>query len=325
MMQTRQIAQKKLDEVIKIKKLLDKYKIVGLAHLEKMPANALHRLRTALRKDVVIHVSKKKLAKRAFEESGKKNLIELGKGMTGITAILFTDMNPITLAQYLKSKAVKGVAKAGDIAPIDIMVQEGDTKLAPGPIISELNQNLKVPTMIKNGTIHIRTNTITHKKGEVINDKQAQLLSRLGIEPIEVKLDFYSAWEDGEIIPTEVLNLNIDEVLGNFKAGVSNAYKVAVGINFLTSETIIPLVQKAARSAIGVALELPIFIPDLLTTYISRAACNAAVVESTVFGVSEAQAAPAKSDDKSKKDSKKIEKKDSDDDVMGAGIGSLFG
>jgi hypothetical protein len=163
-----------------------------------------------------------------------------------------------------------------------------------------------------------------HKIAQATNDWMSDSFQDQIIKDAETGVTYYKKLlNDAGTLVYEYYRTYTEQEL--FKAGVSNAYKVAVGINFLTSETIIPLVQKAARSAIGVALELPIFIPDLLTTYISRAACNAAVVESTVFGVSEAQAAPAKSDDKSKKDSKKIEKKDSDDDVMGAGIGSLFG
>ena len=112
-------------------------------NLLKVPAKALHGLRDSLRGDVVITMSKKKLIRRAFINSGKEHLVELADQIQGITALLFTNMNPIKLAQFLESKAVKGPAKPGDIAPVEIVVKAGDTKIAPGPIISELNQNLK--------------------------------------------------------------------------------------------------------------------------------------------------------------------------------------
>ena len=194
------VSKAKKAEVERIQQLVEQYNVIGLARINKVPAKALHGLRDTLRGDVVITMSKKKLIVKAFENSKKKNLTAIAEEIDGITALLFTDMNPIKLAQFLESKAVKGPAKPGDIAPVDIMVKAGDTKIAPGPIISELNQNLKAPTMIKNGTVHIRTDTITHKIGDMIDSKQAQLLARLGVEPMTVKLDFYSAWEEGEII-----------------------------------------------------------------------------------------------------------------------------
>jgi large subunit ribosomal protein L10 len=238
MMHTAAVSSAKKEEVSRIQKLAEEYKVIGLANLEKVPAKALHGLRDQLRGDVVITMSKKKLIEIAFKELNKTQLAEFARGMRGVSALLFTDMNPIKLAQFLESKAVKGPAKGGDIAPINIEVKAGDTKIAPGPIISELNQHLKAPTMIKNGTIHIRNDTITHKVGDLISDKQAQLLARLGVEPMTIKLDFYSAWEEGEIIPPEVLHLNVDELLDNVRLGASQAMNLAIGLNMITDETI---------------------------------------------------------------------------------------
>lgn len=321
MMEQRKVSEKKIQEVSELKSLLNKYNIVGLARIEKVPAKAFHNLRNTLRKDVVIRVSKKRLIKFAFAEIGKPNLPELADQIEGITALLLTNMNPITLAQYLESKAVKGPAKPGDIAPIDIMVKEGDTKLAPGPIISELNQNLKLPTMIKNGTIHIRTDTVTHKVGQVIDAKQAQLLARLGVEPITVKLDFYAAWENGELIPTEVLHLDPEKILANVRLAVSEGLSIAMELGVVTSETIEPMVSKAVRQANAVAMELPVIFPDLIPTYLAKAVSTANYINMEAVGGGSAAPAAEKKDTKPAKE----EKKKSDEDEMGDGLSSLFG
>jgi len=320
MMRNHAVSPKKVEEINYLKKLVETYKVVGLAHVTKMPAKSLHTLRTQLRGEVVIHMTKKSLFKRAFQESKKENLDELGKSATGITALLFTNMNPIALAKYLKSKAVKGPAKPGDIAPIDIEVKAGDTKISPGPIISELNQNLKLPTMIKNGTIHIRTDTITHKKGELITDKAAQLLTRLGIEPMNIEMDFYAAWEDGSVLPDAVLHLDEEALLGNVRLAASEAMNVALSLGVIVPETITPLISKAQRSAIAVATSLPIFIPDLLPNYISKAVVQASFINASVFGGSES-AAPVK---EAAAPTKKEESKKDDDLTMGEGIASFF-
>lgn len=308
------IAQSKIEEVSRIEKLVNEYKIVGLAQLNKVPAKALHGLRNSLRGDVVITMSKKKLITKAFANTGKDNLVELANQIQGVTALLFTNMNPIKLAQFLESKAVKGPAKPGDIAPIDIIVKAGDTKIAPGPIISELNQNLKTPTLIKNGTVHIRTDTVTHHVGDFIDPKQAQLLGRLGLEPMTIKLDFYSAWEAGEIIPTEVLHLNVDEILGNVTLAASEALNVALALGVMTPETVKPLLTKGIRAARAIGLALPdMFIPELVDAYVAKAQREANAMQTTAFGEEEAaeeEAAPAP----------KEEPKDEEP----SGLGSLF-
>jgi large subunit ribosomal protein L10 len=324
MLKQRQVSAKKLEEVKYLTSMLNKYNVVGLAHLNKMPAKSLHNLRSQLRGEVVIHMTKKKIFQRAFIDSKKPNLDELGKMATGITALLFTNMNPFKLAQYLKSKAVKGPAKGGDIAPMDIVVAAGDTKIPPGPIISELNQGLKLPTMIKNGTIHVRTDTVTHKKGEVINDKAAQLLSRLGIEPITIELEFYGAWDAGDVLPDAVLHVDTTKVVEDFKVGAASALNLALSLGIITPETIIPLVIKSQRDAMAVALELPMIIPDLIPNYFQKALAQASVVNASVFGIPETKkAAPDASAKEEKKDSPK-KKDETDDEKMGEGIASLF-
>lgn len=319
MMRKTHISEIKVQEVARIESLLDQYKVIGLARLNKVPAKALHNLRDTLRGDVVITMSKKKLIHRAFTNSGKNNLESLANQIQGITALLFTNMNPIKLAQFLESKAVKGAAKPGDIAPADIVVKAGDTKLAPGPIISELNQNLHVPTLIKNGTIHIRSDKVTHHVGDLIDAKQAQLLARLGVEPMTIKLDFYSAWEDGELIPEEVLHLDVEEILGNVRLAASQAFNLSMSIGFLTDETVEPLISKAAREAHALALELPIFIPELLDSYVAKAVRQANSVNVTAFGSESEEEA----EEASPEAEKEVQK--DDDEEMGGGIANLFG
>ncbi|MHA1721401.1 MAG: 50S ribosomal protein L10 [Promethearchaeota archaeon] len=308
------VSAAKIQEVEKIKNLVKDFKVIGLAKLEKVPAKALHNLRDTLRGDVVIRMSKKKLIQRAFKESGKKNLSDLADQINGITAMLFTDMNPIKLAQFLESKAVKGPAKPGDIAPVDIVVKAGDTKIAPGPIISELNQNLRVQTLIKNGTIHIRSDAITHHVGDLIDSKQAQLLGRLGIEPMTIKLDFYSAWEDGEIIPAEVLHLDINQILDNVRLAASEALNLSLELGMITDDTIKPLMIKAIRSSYALALNLPIFIPELVDQYMAKATREAGAINGAVFGGEEQ---PEPENEPEPEPEKKEEEP--------SGLGSLFG
>ncbi len=319
----RAVSPAKLAEVDRLNQLLKKYKVIGLAGINKVPAKALHNLRNTLRKDVVITISKKRIIKRAFDKSGLPHLSELADQIQGITALLFTDMNPIKLLQFLESKAVKGPAKPGDIAPIDILVRAGDTKLAPGPIISELNQHLKLPTMIKDGTIHIRQDTMTHKTGELIQAKQAQLLARLGIEPMVIKLDFYAAWEEGELIPSSILRLNEEEIFAHIRLAAAQAVNLAISLGVLTPETLSGFLIKGIREASAIATSIPVFFPELLDQYFTKATAQAQVLNAAVFGGATAQSS-VKPETKSSASSKKEEKK-SDEEELGAGISSLFG
>ncbi len=318
------VAQAKLEKIKELKELINKYSVIGLVNIEKVPASALHDIRDNLRGDAVIRMYKKKLISKAFEDSDKENLMDLFERIKGISSLLFTDMNPIKLAQYMEEQAVKGFAKAGDIAPVEIEVKAGDTGLLPGPIISELSQYLGVAPMTKDGTIHVRQDKITHKPGDVIEEKQAQLLSRLDIKPMTIKLDFYCAWEDGSVLPDEVLHLNIEEILDNVKVGASQARNLALGLEMITEETIEPLMIKGAQSARALGLELPIFIPELLETYLSKATSQANILNATALGLEIQPAQAANDDDEGDGDSAEPEEEEEEDEEP-AGLGALFG
>ena len=317
MMQKREVPKEKVEEVKKLVSIIKAYKCIGFVNVEKVPANSLHKMRATLRGQVLMRMSKKRLYIRALEASGITGITQMSEFIHGNSALIATNMNPFELFQLLKSKAVKGPAKGGDIAPEDIIVKAGDTKLAPGPIISELNQHLKLPTNIK-GTVHVREDTITHHKGDVINDKQAQLLARLGITPMTIMLDFYIAFENGEIIPRAILETDFEKLLSEVASAHQMAVSLAMELGLISKETIEPLIIKAYRNMKALAMDSSIIVPELISDYFGTAMAQAKAVEISAFGLT-VEAPESSTTAASTSESKKEPPKDED-----VGIGGLF-
>jgi len=315
MMHNREVSKAKIEEVKELVKLIKGYKCVGFVNVENVPAKSLHQMRASLRGQVVIRMSKKRFYTRALEASGIPGITQMSEYIHGNSAIIATNMNPFELFSVLKSKAVKGPAKGGDLAPEDILVKAGDTKLAPGPIISELTQHLKLPTNIK-GTVHVREDTVTHHKGDVITDKQAQLLARLGITPMTIMLDFYIAYENGELLPEEVLNADFDQILKDVAGAHQAALALAMELGLITKETIEPLIIRAYRNMKALAMDSSIIVPELLEDYFGTAVMQGKVLEAEAFGI----AAPPSDDSHSSSNGKHDEPEKSED----VGIGGLF-
>ncbi|MHA1727637.1 MAG: 50S ribosomal protein L10 [Promethearchaeota archaeon] len=319
-----QISEKKIKEIALLKKYIKEYDIIGLVSMEKINAKAIQNLRKKLRGKVVMRMSKKRIMKRALKESeeefNKANLSNLIEEIQGISALIFTNMNPISFNKFLEDNSTKGAAKAGDIAPGEIEVTAGDTRIPPGPIISELNSVLHLPTMIKEGTIHIREDTITHEEGDEINLKQALLLGRLGIEPMTVILNFYAAWENGEIISEDILKLDEGKIISDIQSAVTNANSLAIALGIITEETIEPMFLKAIREANVLAIELGLLTPDMVPLYFSKAIQTASYINGLLFGEEDST---EKNPPQEKEKKKKNDKKQKDDEP--AGIGALFG
>jgi large subunit ribosomal protein L10 len=177
---------------------------------------------------------------------------------------------------------------------------------------------LRLPTSIQNDTIWIREDTQTHSAGDIVDVKQAAVLKKLGVTPIASLIKIHYAWADGEIIPEEILYMDMEQFHKDLSSAYFSAQNLALELGIVDKETIKPLIQKAHRGAIGLVFELPLYFEDLRDEYIRKAASNANIIKSMVLGGDLPVA-----ETKSKTESKKDESKEEEDDEVG--IGGLFG
>ena len=300
MINNKPVPQWKIDEIEYLIELLKSYKniaVIEVAHINDLQIQSMRKL---LRGKTIFRMSKKSLQLRAIDqyqkESKKKNLDELSKNIPGQSSLVFTNLDLFELKKIFLKNEWMVAAKPNEITPVDIWVPEGDTGLPTGQVISELNMTLRLPTKIMNDTIHIRENTRTHKAGDIVSIKQASVLKKLGITPIESLIKIHFAWSDGEIIPEEILYMNIEQ----FKQEVVTGY----------------------REALGILYEMPFFLEDMTEEYIQKAISQANVLNTIVFGegiqISTKEETP-KVEEKKEEEDKESKKSES------VGIGGLFG
>ena len=184
------VLDEKTSEVEEIKEILQEYKSIGIASLKKVRALQLQELKKSMAGKVKLRVLKNTLTKIAIEELNNENLKKLEPYIEGSNVLLFTDINPFKLALMLERGKIKTTAKSGDIAAMDVVVPQGNTGQAPGPIISQLN-GAGLPTRIESGSVWVAKDTLVVRKGEVINERLAGVLSKLGIKAVEAGLGLY--------------------------------------------------------------------------------------------------------------------------------------
>jgi large subunit ribosomal protein L10 len=328
MITEREVPQWKKDEVEYLVKLMKKYKNIIVIRVSNINDRQIQEMRKILRGDAVIRMSKKSLQQRALEkyekETEKDNLDTLRNTIPGQSALMFTDLDPFELKRTFLDNKWMVAAKPGQEAPVDILVPKGDTGLPTGQVISEFNMILKLPTTLKNDTIHIREDTVTHEKGDVVSTKEASVLKKLGIEPIESIIYIHSAWTDGDLIPADVIYMDMETFREDIVSAYNTARTLAIEMNFIDSETIEPLVQKAYREALSLLFELPLLDTSLMEEYIKKAQINATMVNNSVFGGGSAPQGAQKSKGTQEKEKKEEKKEEESDDGEPAGIGSLF-
>jgi len=317
------IPQWKLDEVENLEGLFKDYSNVAVIEMAKLNDRQIQEMRKILRGKAIIKMSKKSLQLRAIEnyknKAKKANLDEFAERIPGQAALCFTNLDIFELKKIFNQSEWMVPAKPGEITPVDIWVNSGDTGLPTGQVISELNMTLRLPTSIQNDTIWIREDTQTHSAGDVVDVKQAAVLKKLGVAPIASLIKIHYAWAEGEIIPEEILYMDMEQFNKDLSSAYFSAQNLALELGIVDKETIKPLIQKAHRGALALLFELPLYFEDLRDEYIRKAVSNANIINSMVLGGDLPVA-----ETKTEKESKKEESKDEEPEEE-VGIGGLFG
>ncbi len=278
------VLEEKRKIIEKIVDYAEKYKLIGIVDFYGLPARQLQDMREKLREKATIIMTKKTLMKRALEEiekKGKENVTKLLDHLDGQPAFIFTNENPFRLFKLLKENQSPAPIKPGQVAPEDIYVRAGKTNFTPGPIIGELGA-FKIKTGVEGGKVVIKEDVCVAKKGEVVNEKLANILQRLGIEPMKIGLKLLAIWEDKIIYTPEILDVSTEEILKQIEENARASFILAVEISYLCKETIQPLIIKAHNDALLLALEREILTKDTLDKILAKAHAQALALQETI-------------------------------------------
>ena len=264
-------APKKKTVVKKVADLIKEYPIIGVVNMENLPTPQLQRMRAQLRGKVDLLMTKRRLMLKAMDAvKDKPGFEKLKESMRGMPALLFTKENPFTLFKTLKQNKSKAPAKAGQTAPSDIIVSAGPTPFAPGPVIGELGA-LGIKSAVEGGKIAIKSDTKVCSEGDVISEQLASMLTRLGIEPMEIGLDLLAVYEKGTIYPKSVLDVDEEKFMGDLMLSASQAHTLAMDIGYVTPDTIEPMIQRTYRAAKDIAKEGKFMADEIAAELVEQA------------------------------------------------------
>ena len=331
----KKIPQWKVDSVENLTTTIDESKMIGLVNVEGVGAKQLQGIRDSLRSSATMKMARNTLMIRALEKSKKKGVNDLIKYVSGPVAFVFSDQDPFVLSKFLGENKAAAPAKGGQISPKDIIVPAMNTGVAPGPFISEL-AGLKIPSRVKGGTIHITDDTVAVKAGAVISNAMAMMLSRLGIEPMELQLKLIAAYSDGAVLTADNFDVSLEDLFKQVLLGHQYAVNLSVNTGIPTAETMPLIIAKANMEAKSLTLKIGFFVPEMLNEFLAKANSEAmalamAVAEKDPEAIpsevlDQAQTAAASTvavTTEAEKPDEPEEEEEDEEEV--AGIGSLFG
>ena len=343
---TETIPEWKRQETDELVDFLESYGSIGIVDITGIPSRQLQDMRRELYGTAALRVSRNTLIERALAEAdGDRE--QLADYVSGQIGLIGTNENPFGLYQQLEASKTPAPINAGEIAPNDIVIPEGDTGIDPGPFVGEL-QTIGANARIDGGSIKVVEDSKVLSAGEEVSVDLANVLAELGIEPKEVGLDLRGVFSDGVLFSPEELDIDIDEYVADLKSASSAARNLSINAEYPTTRTVPSMLAKAAGEAKSVGLSAAVESPDLADDLVSKAdgqvrALAAAIDDDEALpeelrGVKAATAAPTTDDDADEDDAdggdedadateESTDEDDAEDDAEDGGdaLGDMFG
>merc|ERR1712127_46792 len=182
----------------KLTSLLDEYPKCFIVGADNVGSKQMQEIRTALRGQAVVLMGKNTMMRKAIRGHLETNpdLERLLPHIKQNVGFVFTNMELLHVRDLLLANKVKAPAKAGALAPVDVVVPAQNTGM--GPEKTSFFQALAIPTKITKGTIEIIKDVDLIKFGDRVGMSEAT------------------------------------QLLGKFAAGVRNVAAVCLTINYPT-------------------------------------------------------------------------------------------
>jgi len=299
---------------------LDKYQKIVVVGADNVGSNQMQKIRHDLRGTAEILMGKNTMVRRALREYVESNpkvepLIGLVKNNIGF---VFTNGDLAEVEKKLLHHRVGAPAKAGIVAPNDVIVPKGPTGMEPTQ--TSFLQALNIASKINKGQVEIVSDVHLIKAGEKVGSSEATLLQKLNIKPFSYGLAVLHVYDNGYVLDPAVLKLTDSDILGKFRSGITNVASLSLAIGYPTLASLPHALSNAYKRVLAVAVETAYSFPaaEKIKAYIANPSAFAAAAP-----VAAAAAAPAAAV-KEAAPVKEEKKEESDDDDMFGG-GGLFG
>ena len=339
--QTETIPEWKREEVDELVDFVESFNSVGVVGVTGIPSRQLQAMRRDLHGSADVRMSRNTLMTRALEAVGD-GVDELADTVAGQVALIGTNDNPFGLYKQLEASKTPAPINAGEVAPNDVVIPEGDTGVDPGPFVGEL-QTVGAAARIMDGSIVVTEDSTVLEEGDVVDEDLANVLTELGIEPKEVGLDLKGVYSEGVRFEPDELAIDVDEYRADVESAAAAARNLSVNAAYPTATTAGTLLAKASSEAKAVGLfaeiESPDVVPDLIGKADAQIRALAAAIDDDealpeeLRGVEAAPAPETEADDTEDTDeetTQDVEETDDDADEDdgddgGEGLGAMFG
>jgi len=239
------VSKEKLRTVKELVELIESNNTIMLASIKSLPLKQFQKIKKQLSQEVAIKVVKKRIFKKSLDSSKKTNVKDLANFIKEDCAVLISNMDAFELSYKLSESKSPVKAKAGQISPIDIEIETGQTDLPAGPAVSELG-GLGITVKVTQGKIEIVSPRVIVKEGKKISEEAASVMGKLNILPFSVGFIPLVAYDSKSAKIYESIKVDKEGTIESLQESARKALAFAVSIAFTTKDSLKFLLAKAA-------------------------------------------------------------------------------
>jgi len=293
----------------KLTTLLDEYPKCFIVGADNVGSKQMQEIRIALRGQAVVLMGKNTMMRKAIRGHLEKNpdLERLLPYIKMNVGFVFTKEDLIHVRDMLLANKVKAPAKAGALAPLNVVVPAQNTGM--GPEKTSFFQALAIPTKITKGTIEIINDVELITAGDRVGMSEATLLNMLKVSPFTYGLIVQKVYDSGSVFDPEILDITDEDLKAKFMAGVANVAAVSLAISYPTIASVPHSVVNGMKNLLAVAAVTEISFKEAETLKAFLADPSAFAAAAPVAAAATDAAAPAAA--------AKEESEEEEDDDMG--------
>jgi large subunit ribosomal protein LP0 len=238
----------------KLEKAFTVYKNILIISVDFVGSRQMQDVRMAIRGKGEIVMGKNTIMRKVIRDNSEKmpQLAGLLPFIRGNMGFVFTNSDLNALRKTVTEFKMPAAAKAGVVAPCDVIIPPGATGLDPGQ--TSFFQTLNVATKIVKGSIEITNEVHLCTAGEKVSASAVALLSKLGKKPFEYGIKVDHIYENGDIYEAAVLDLSQDDLLEKFAGAVARLAAISFELGMVNAATVPHTVGKAFNTLIAIAM-----------------------------------------------------------------------
>jgi len=254
-------AARKQGYFARLVKLLDEYPRIFIVLADNVGSNQMQKIRVALRGKGVVLMGKNTMIRKAIRGhiENNKALETLLPHVRGNIGFVFVKDDLAFVRKVIAENKVAAPAKAGSIAPCDVVVPAGNTGMEPTQ--TSFLQALNIPSKITRGQVEIINDVHLIKEGVKVGSSEATLLAKLDIKPFKYGLTIKTVYDNGAIYDASLLDATDEVLIKKFQAGVQNIAALSLAIGYPTVASLPHSVIRGYKNVLSLALALDYSFP----------------------------------------------------------------